>query len=146
MLASWSMRSTKSWRLPRMTSSRRRRFDLPGDLRQLVERKHPHPHRRHYQPGQVQQPARDPAGPEAGVFARRGGGDRRAGRSVGGLIDMVAITDPEFAQFQRFIFESAGITLSPAKKALVSGRLARRLELNQSTSYGEYFRLLSSGR
>jgi len=59
---------------------------------------------------------------------------------------MVAITDQEFAQFQRFIFESAGITLSPAKKALVSGRLARRLDLNHSASYGEYFRLLSSGK
>jgi chemotaxis protein methyltransferase CheR len=59
---------------------------------------------------------------------------------------MVAITDQEFAQFQKFIFESAGITLSPAKKALVSGRLARRLDLHNSSSYGEYFRLLSSGR
>jgi chemotaxis protein methyltransferase CheR len=59
---------------------------------------------------------------------------------------MVAITDQEFAQFQRFIFESAGITLSPAKKALVSGRLARRLDLNNATSYGDYFRLLSSGK
>jgi len=59
---------------------------------------------------------------------------------------MVAITDQEFAQFQKFIFESAGITLSAAKKALVSGRLARRLDLNNSTSYGEYFRLLSSGK
>ena len=59
---------------------------------------------------------------------------------------MVAITDQEFAQFQKFIFESAGITLSAAKKALVSGRLARRLDLNNSTSYDEYFRLLSSGK
>jgi chemotaxis protein methyltransferase CheR len=59
---------------------------------------------------------------------------------------MVAITDQEFAQFQKFIFESAGITLSPAKKALVSGRLARRLDLSNSGSYGEYFRLLSSGK
>jgi len=59
---------------------------------------------------------------------------------------MVAITDQEFAQFQKFIFESAGITLSPAKKALVSGRLARRLDLHNSGSYGDYFRLLSSGK
>ena len=59
---------------------------------------------------------------------------------------MVAITDQEFSQFQKFIFESAGITLSPAKKALVSGRLARRLDLHSSTSYADYFRLLSSGK
>jgi chemotaxis protein methyltransferase CheR len=59
---------------------------------------------------------------------------------------MVAITDQEFAQFQKFIFDSAGITLSTAKKALVSGRLARRLEVHQATSYADYFRLLSSGK
>ncbi len=34
---------------------------------------------------------------------------------------MHAIGDQEFAQFQRFIYESAGISLSPGKKALVSG-------------------------
>jgi len=59
---------------------------------------------------------------------------------------MLAITDQEFAQFQRFIYESAGITLSEAKKALVSGRLARRLQLCSAGSYGEYFRLLASGK
>jgi chemotaxis protein methyltransferase CheR len=59
---------------------------------------------------------------------------------------MLAITDQEFSQFQRFIYESAGISLSPAKKALVSGRLARRLELCSAGSYGEYFRLLASGK
>jgi chemotaxis protein methyltransferase CheR len=59
---------------------------------------------------------------------------------------MAAITDHEFAQFQKFIFESAGITLSPAKKALVSGRLARRLDVHNAASYGDYFRLLASGR
>jgi chemotaxis protein methyltransferase CheR len=59
---------------------------------------------------------------------------------------MVAITDQEFAQFQKFIFESAGITLSAAKKALVSGRLARRLDAHNANSYGDYFRLLASGK
>ncbi len=56
------------------------------------------------------------------------------------------ITDQEFAQFQRFIFDNAGITLSTAKKALVSGRLARRLEHCQVDSYGAYLRLLASGQ
>ena len=59
---------------------------------------------------------------------------------------MHAITDHEFAQFQRFIYESAGISLSTGKKALVSGRLARRLEQTQATSYADYFRLLASGK
>lgn len=56
-----------------------------------------------------------------------------------------AITDQEFDCFQRFIFEAAGITLSKAKKALVSGRLGKRLQHHQLRTYGEYFRLLSSG-
>jgi chemotaxis protein methyltransferase CheR len=56
-----------------------------------------------------------------------------------------AISDAEFAQFQRFIFEAAGITMSPAKKALVSGRLAKRLDHCGVSSYGDYFRILSSG-
>jgi chemotaxis protein methyltransferase CheR len=59
---------------------------------------------------------------------------------------MVAITDKEFALFQRFIYDAAGITLSDAKKALVSGRLAKRLDLHRIGSYGEYFRVLSSGK
>jgi chemotaxis protein methyltransferase CheR len=59
---------------------------------------------------------------------------------------MLAITDQEFAQFQRFIYESAGITLAAGKKALVSGRLARRLQHCEAASYGDYFRLLASGQ
>lgn len=57
-----------------------------------------------------------------------------------------AISDQEFAQFQRFIFDAAGISMSEAKKALVSGRLAKRLDHCGLGSYGEYFRLLSSGK
>jgi chemotaxis protein methyltransferase CheR len=59
---------------------------------------------------------------------------------------MQTITDQEFAHFQRFIYESAGISLSDGKKALVSGRLARRLEQCQASSYGDYFKLLASGK
>lgn len=55
------------------------------------------------------------------------------------------ISDQEFSCFQRFIYEAAGITLSPAKKALVCGRLAKRLDARQLRSYAEYFRLLESG-
>ncbi len=57
---------------------------------------------------------------------------------------MNPITDAEFRQFQMFIFDAAGISLAPAKKALVSGRLARRLRACQVESYGAYFALLSS--
>lgn len=55
------------------------------------------------------------------------------------------ITDQEFGFFQRFIFEAAGISLSPAKKALVCGRLSKRLQLRSLNSYSEYLQLLASG-
>lgn len=59
---------------------------------------------------------------------------------------MQAISDTEFAQFQHFIFDAAGITLSTAKKALVMGRLSKRLSHHQLETFGEYFRLLKSGQ
>jgi chemotaxis protein methyltransferase CheR len=58
----------------------------------------------------------------------------------------IAITDQEFGQFQRFILDAAGITLSSAKKALVSGRLAKRLHHHAFTSYKQYLALLQSGQ
>jgi chemotaxis protein methyltransferase CheR len=61
------------------------------------------------------------------------------------LMNMLSISDQEFTQFQRFIFDAAGITLSSSKKALVSGRLAKRLQHCQLGSYGAYFKLLMSG-
>ncbi|MCG2582975.1 protein-glutamate O-methyltransferase CheR [Massilia sp. TS11] len=48
----------------------------------------------------------------------------------------------EFSRFQRFIFDAAGITLSGAKQALVSGRLARRLDHHGLASFSDYLRLL----
>lgn len=56
------------------------------------------------------------------------------------------LTDREFVQFQRFIHEAAGISLSDAKKPLVSGRLAKRLHHLQVDSYGSYFQLIASGQ
>ncbi len=58
---------------------------------------------------------------------------------------MTPITDNELAQFRRFIFEAAGITMSEQKKALVEGRLSKRLTLHGLESFGQYFRLLTSG-
>ncbi|WP_282183680.1 MULTISPECIES: protein-glutamate O-methyltransferase CheR [Oxalobacteraceae] len=56
------------------------------------------------------------------------------------------ITDHEFAQFQAMLAQIAGIHLSPSKKSLVSGRLAKRLQHFQVNSYGEYFKLLHSDK
>lgn len=55
------------------------------------------------------------------------------------------ITDSEFNHFQRFIYEAAGITLSHTKKALVCGRLSKRLQANDLRSYSDYYELLASG-
>ena len=59
-------------------------------------------------------------------------------------MSLVAISDREFMQFQRFIYDAAGITMSNGKQALVSGRLAKRLAHYQLASYGDYLRLLES--
>jgi len=56
------------------------------------------------------------------------------------------ISDGEFAQFQGLLRRLAGIHLSPAKKALVCGRLGKRLKHHGLTSYGDYFRLLTGGQ
>ncbi|HET9646556.1 MAG TPA: CheR family methyltransferase [Burkholderiaceae bacterium] len=57
----------------------------------------------------------------------------------------INLTDAEFSQFQRFIHEAAGIDMSPSKKALVSGRLAKRLQHWGLESYGKYIELLRGG-
>ena len=59
---------------------------------------------------------------------------------------MNTISDTEFSRFQRFIYDAAGITMSPAKKALVCGRLSKRLQAHKLDTFGDYFELLSSGR
>ena len=53
------------------------------------------------------------------------------------------LSDREFTLFQKMIYDVAGIHMTPVKKALVSGRLAKRIKLLGFSSYGEYFRLLS---
>jgi chemotaxis protein methyltransferase CheR len=59
---------------------------------------------------------------------------------------MQTLSDTEFTRFQRFIYEAAGITMSPAKKALVCGRLSKRLQAHRMSSFGDYFELLTSGK
>jgi len=57
-----------------------------------------------------------------------------------------SLDDSEFARFQQMIFSIAGISMTSAKKALVAGRLAKRLKHHELGSYGEYFQLLSHSR
>ncbi len=58
----------------------------------------------------------------------------------------VTLSDQDFGEFQRLLYRLAGISISPAKKALVSGRLAKRLKHHSLDSYRDYLRLLTSGR
>jgi len=50
------------------------------------------------------------------------------------------ISDAEFAQFQKLIFQIAGISLSTGKKDLVTGRLTRRLDHFGFASFAQYYR------
>jgi hypothetical protein len=85
------------------------------------------------------------------VSSRRAGGRYPLSAANGRSVDdfsvqyVPQISDLEFAQFQRFIYDAAGITLSDSKKALVSGRLAKRLAACRIGSYGEYLRFLKTG-
>lgn len=54
----------------------------------------------------------------------------------------LVLSDKEFQQYRGMIFDIAGISLSDAKKPLVSGRLAKRIRQHALSSYGDYFRLL----
>ncbi|MFL6697758.1 MAG: CheR family methyltransferase [Vitreoscilla sp.] len=53
-----------------------------------------------------------------------------------------ALSDQEFARFQAFIFEAAGITLAATKKAMVSGRLEKRLRHYHLATFSEYLALV----
>lgn len=52
------------------------------------------------------------------------------------------LKDSEFNQFQEWLYRVAGINLSSGKKALVAGRLFKRLKHYQIESYGDYFKLI----
>jgi len=54
------------------------------------------------------------------------------------------LTDAEFDLFRSMIYEAAGISLSPIKKALVAGRLSKRVRHYSLSSYGDYFNLVKS--
>ncbi|HKQ07993.1 MAG TPA: CheR family methyltransferase [Blastocatellia bacterium] len=55
------------------------------------------------------------------------------------------ISDGEFGLFQAFVLKEAGIYLSDMKKALLVGRLARRLRELGLNSFGEYYRQMKAG-
>ena len=54
------------------------------------------------------------------------------------------LSDREFLLFQKLIYRAAGIYLSKAKKALVEGRLSRRVRELEMASFSAYYEYLSS--
>lgn len=54
----------------------------------------------------------------------------------------VILSDAEFLQFRTLIHQIAGISLSDAKKQLVSARLAKRLQVFKLNTYGAYYKVL----
>lgn len=54
------------------------------------------------------------------------------------------ITDEEFSAFQRFIYAITGIHMHTGKKALVCGRLSKRLNHYHLASYADYYQLIHS--
>jgi chemotaxis protein methyltransferase CheR len=53
------------------------------------------------------------------------------------------ISDHEFHSFQQLIYDIAGISLSDAKKILLTGRLAKRLNALGLGTYTQYFRYVT---
>lgn len=52
---------------------------------------------------------------------------------------MKALSDREFSQYRNLIYDSAGIHLGPAKKALLEARLSRRLRELGMESFSAYY-------
>lgn len=55
-------------------------------------------------------------------------------------LDVSPISERDFTGYQRLVYREAGIWLSSAKKALLVGRIARRLRELGGLSYGVYLR------
>jgi chemotaxis protein methyltransferase CheR len=56
-----------------------------------------------------------------------------------------SISDQEFASLARLIYREVGIKLSDSKRALLVGRLGKRLRALSCDSFGDYYRYVSAG-
>jgi len=59
-------------------------------------------------------------------------------------LSATVLQEKEFAQFRELIYRIAGISMSPAKKPLVTSRLAKRLKHHGLASYGDYFQMITA--
>jgi chemotaxis protein methyltransferase CheR len=55
------------------------------------------------------------------------------------------INDAEFKRFSTLLYDIAGIVLTDAKKVLLTGRLAKRLNALGMSSYAEYYKYVTDG-
>ncbi|MGD9172136.1 MAG: protein-glutamate O-methyltransferase CheR [Candidatus Thiodiazotropha sp.] len=65
-------------------------------------------------------------------------------RPVAWSVTPDVLSDKEFGLFRDMIYEIAGISLAPAKKALVAGRLGKRLKHYGLRSFRDYFQLIQA--
>ncbi|HMA98954.1 MAG TPA: hypothetical protein VKO38_05815, partial [Wenzhouxiangella sp.] len=56
------------------------------------------------------------------------------------------LSDAEFELFRKLIYDAAGISMAPSKKALISGRLSKRLRELGYTSFRDYFNWIDKAR
>ncbi len=61
-------------------------------------------------------------------------------------MEVNSISDKDFLKFQELLHRIAGISLPNTKKALLCGRLSKRLRQNNISDYAGYFDYISGGR
>lgn len=60
-------------------------------------------------------------------------------------LNKLSITDQEFEQLRRLLYQTAGISLSESKRQLVLGRLSKRLQANGHAGFTSYLRGIAAG-
>lgn len=58
----------------------------------------------------------------------------------------VALSDQEFRQFSTLIYRIAGISMSAAKRPLISSRLAKRLKQHGCATFGDYYQYITAAQ
>ena len=60
-------------------------------------------------------------------------------------MELEGLTDRDYRVIRDILFKESGISLGPGKKALVTGRIFKRIQTLNIASYSDYFALLASG-
>lgn len=65
---------------------------------------------------------------------------------AGNMPENLELTAHEFTCFQRWLYDTAGIQLTEAKRTLVAGRLNKRVRALNLRSYGAYFEFIQQNK